>query len=98
RRAGEREIAQLTSAAKEQTEDAERRQRRLDERERLFAEEAEPLAERDRRITGTEADLAERESAILERETSLADTEETRRRELERIPGVTVAVSPPDLT
>ena len=41
----------LTASAKEQAADAERRQHRLDERERLLAEEAERLAERDRRIT-----------------------------------------------
>jgi ribonuclease Y len=90
RRAGEREIAQLTTAAKEQTQDAERRQLRLDERERLFAEEAERLAERDRRITAAEADLSGRESVLVEREAALAESEEHRRRELERIAGLTV--------
>ncbi|WP_373313869.1 ribonuclease Y [Planosporangium flavigriseum] len=89
RRAGEREVAQLTAAAKEQTQDAERRQRRLDERERLLAEEAERLAERDRRITTTEADLSDRETALVEREAVLVEVEEHRRRELERIAGLT---------
>src|SRR6266545_1096448 len=68
RRAGERELAQLTSAAKEQAQDNERRQQRLDERERLLAEEAERLAERDRRITTAESDLAERDASLNERE------------------------------
>jgi ribonuclease Y len=89
RRAGEREIAQLTAAAKEQSQDAERRQRRLDERERLLAEEAERLAERDRRISTTEADQAERESAFGRRELELAEGEEKFRAELERIAGLT---------
>src|SRR5262245_34150835 len=39
RRAGEREIATLTNVAKEQASDAERRQQRLDDRERLLADD-----------------------------------------------------------
>ncbi|MEV4135292.1 ribonuclease Y [Dactylosporangium sp. NPDC049742] len=89
RRAGEREVSQLTAVAKEQSQDAERRQRRLDERERLLAEEAERLAERDRRITGTEADLLEREAAFTRREVEIAAGEERHREELERVAGLT---------
>jgi ribonuclease Y len=89
RRTGEREIAMLTATAREQSADAERRQQRLDERERLFAEEAERLAERDRRITGSEADLADRELGIASREAALTELEEERRRELERVAGLT---------
>ena len=90
RRAGEREIAQLTAAAKEQSQDAERRQRRLDERERLVAEEAERLAERDRRISATETDQVEREASFARREGELAEAEERHRSELERVAGLTV--------
>ncbi|HWH20721.1 MAG TPA: Rnase Y domain-containing protein, partial [Solirubrobacterales bacterium] len=90
RRTGEREIAQLTAAAKEQSQDAERRQRRLDERERLVAEEAERLAERDRRISATETDQLEREASFARREAELAEAEERHRSELERIAGLTV--------
>ncbi|MFL5956174.1 MAG: ribonuclease Y, partial [Solirubrobacterales bacterium] len=97
RRSGEREIAQLTTAAKEQTQDAERRQRRLDERERLLAAEAERLAERDRRITSAEAEIADRENAMIDRESLLADAEEHRRRELERIAGLTVDAAKAEL-
>src|SRR6266542_1286618 len=82
RRAGERELAQLTSAAKEQAQDNERRQQRLDERERLLAEE-------DRRITTAESDLAERDASLNEREIELAEAEEYRLRELERVAGLT---------
>jgi ribonucrease Y len=89
RRTGEREIAMLTATAREQSADAERRQQRLDERERLLVEEAERLAERDRRISAAEVDLAERESALGARELVLADLEDERRRELERIAGLT---------
>jgi ribonuclease Y len=89
RRAGEREVAQLTAAAKEQSQDAERRQRRLDERERLVAEEAERLGERDRRISAAEVDLIEREAGLSRRESELAEVEERHRCELERIAGLT---------
>src|SRR3954470_16673370 len=97
RRAGEREVAQLTTAAKEQTQDAERRQRRLDERERRLAEEAERLAERDRRIAAAETDLSDREGGLAERETALIQAEEARRRELERVAGLTAEIAKTEL-
>jgi ribonuclease Y len=89
RRAGEREVSALTSAAREQAADAERRQRRLDERERLLAEDAERLADRDRRIAASEGDLLEREAVLNTREETLVDAEQRHRRELERIGGLT---------
>jgi len=89
RRTGEREITMLTATAREQSADAERRQHRLDERERLLVEEAERLAERDRRISATELDLGDRETSLGARERTLAELEEDRRRELERIAGLT---------
>jgi len=90
RRAGEREVTTLTAAAREQAADAERRQQRLDERERLMAEQAERLAERDRRIGTSEADLVERDLVLASRELAVAEAEQERRRELERIAGLTV--------
>jgi len=89
RRTGEREIAMLTATAREQSADAERRQHRLDERERLLVEEAERLAERDRRISAAQVNLTERETSLAGREQILAELEEDRRRELERIAGLT---------
>ncbi len=89
RRAGEREIATLTAVAKEQTADAERRQLRLDDRERLLAEEAERLADRDRRLTTAEADLGEREGLVVGREAELATASQVHQRELERVAGLT---------
>src|SRR5256886_1473275 len=89
RRTGEREITMLTATAREQSADAERRQHRLDERERLLVEEAERLAERDRRISATELDLGDRETSLGARERTLTELEEDRRRELERIAGLT---------
>ncbi len=89
RRAGEREIEVLTATVREQIADTERRQKRLDERERLQADESERVAERDRRINASEIELAERDNALGEREALIASAEEARRRELERIAGLT---------
>jgi ribonuclease Y len=97
RRTAEREVAALTAAAREQAADAERRQQRLDERERLLAEEAERLAERDRRLAAAESELIEREAALAGREAAVAEAEEERRRELERIAGLTAEAAKAEL-
>ena len=97
RRAGEREVSTLTAVAKEQTADAERRQQRLDERERLLAEEAERLAERDRRIASAEADQIERESLLGSRESEISSGIEAQRRELERVAGLTAEAAKAEL-
>jgi ribonuclease Y len=97
RRSGEREIGMLTATAREQAADAERRQQRIDERERLLAEEAERQAERDRRINTAEADLMERESAMSLREAEMLAAEEKERRELERVAGLTAEVARTEL-
>ncbi len=89
RRAGEREIEVLTATVREQIADTERRQKRLDERERLQAEESERVAERDRRISASEIELADREAVLVDRELSIATAEDLRRRELERVAGLT---------
>lgn len=103
RRSAEREIGLLTATAKEQAEDAERRAQRLDERERrhaeeaerlaererLHGEEAERLAERDRRIAAAELDLVRWETELTKRSEELDKAEELRRRELERVAGLT---------
>jgi ribonuclease Y len=89
RRAGEREMEVLTATVKEQVADIERRQKRLDERERMQAEDAERQAERDRRIGAAEQELAERETALGLRDAAVAAGEELRRRELERVAGLT---------
>jgi ribonucrease Y len=89
-RSGEREIAVLTATVKEQAAELERRAARIEERERLHTEENDRLAERDRRIAAAEAELAEREAAVVVREAALAEAEELRRRELERVAGLTV--------
>jgi ribonucrease Y len=97
RRAGEREVSTLTAVAKEQTADAERRQQRLDERERLLVEEAERLAERDRRIAAAEADLMDRETMLGTREAELSTGLEAQRREMERIAGLTADAAKAEL-
>jgi ribonucrease Y len=89
RRSVEREIESLTAVAKEQSADAERRQQRLDDRERLLTQDAERIAERDRRIHTAETDLAERDLALTGREAELTAATAGHRRELERIAGLT---------
>jgi ribonuclease Y len=89
RRSGEREVALLNTTAKEHAADVERRAARIDERERQHAEEVARMVEREKRLAAMDIDLAERESALLVRETEIAAAEEKRRRELERIAGLT---------
>ncbi|MFI6759589.1 ribonuclease Y [Micromonospora sp. NPDC050417] len=89
RRSGEREIASLAATTKEQAVEVERRAQRMDERERLHTEEVERLAERERRLTTAAGELTGREGALTVREAALAEAEEQRRREMERIAGLT---------
>ncbi|MEH1125480.1 ribonuclease Y [Micromonospora sp. CPCC 206061] len=97
RRSGEREIAALSETVKEQAAEAERRAARIDERERLHAEQAERLAERERRLATVETELGERDAALAARESALAEAEEARRRELERVAGLTVDAAKSEL-
>jgi ribonuclease Y len=97
RRSGEREIALLVASAKEQAAEVERRAARMDERERLHTEEAERLAERERRLADITAELAEREAALAEREEIVQEAEAVRRRELERIAGLTAEAARAEL-
>jgi conserved hypothetical protein YmdA/YtgF len=97
RRTAEREVETLTRVVRQQSSDAERRQQRLDELERLLAQEAERLAERDRRAISAEAELAQREAALAEREAQLALAVEGHRRELERIAGLTAEAARAEL-
>jgi ribonuclease Y len=97
RRTAEREVETLTRVVRQQSSDAERRQQRLDELERLLAQEAERLAERDRRTVTAEAELAQREAALAEREAQLALAIEQQRRELERIAGLTAEAARAEL-
>ncbi|GIF36114.1 ribonuclease Y [Actinoplanes xinjiangensis] len=90
RRSGEREVALLNATVKEQAAEVERRAARIDERERLHAEEVERLVERERRLAALESDLSKRESALTAREAELAKADEVKRRELERIAGLSV--------
>ncbi|WP_406076985.1 ribonuclease Y [Micromonospora sp. NBC_00858] len=89
RRSGEREVAVLAATTREQAAEVERRAARMDERERLHTEEVERFAERERQLTEARAALAARKSALSQRETDLAEAEELRRRELERVAGLT---------
>ncbi len=97
RRTAEREAASVTTVAREQAADTERRQTRLDERERLLAQEAERLAQRDRRIVAADAELTVRGQALAAREAELATATEGHRRELERIAGLTAEAARAEL-
>jgi ribonuclease Y len=89
RRSGEREVALLNATAKEHAAEVERRAARIDERERLHADEVERLVERERRLAAMDTDLATREAALTVREAELTAAEENRRKELERVAGLT---------
>ncbi|BBH64255.1 ribonuclease Y [Actinoplanes sp. OR16] len=97
RRSGEREIALLNATAKEQAAEVERRAARIDERERLHAEEVERLVERERRLATLESDLTSREATLTKREAEIAKVEETKRRELERIAALTAETARAEL-
>ncbi|NMO54101.1 ribonuclease Y [Actinoplanes sp. TBRC 11911] len=97
RRSGEREVALLNATAKEQSAEVERRAGRIDERERLHADEVERLVERERRVATMEADVTVREAALTTREAALAGAEDDKRRELERIAGLTVEAARAEL-
>jgi ribonuclease Y len=97
RRSGEREIAVLSETVKEQAAEAERRAARIDERERLHTEQAERLAERERRLATVETELGERDTALATRESALTEAEDGRRRELERVAGLTVDAAKSEL-
>ncbi len=87
----------LAATAKEQAAEVERRAARMDERERLHSEEVERLAEREQRLAAATADLAAREAALVERELKLVEAEERRRRELERVAGLTAEAARTEL-
>lgn len=89
RRSGEREAAVLAATTREQAAEVERRAARMDDRERLHSEEVERLAERDRQLGAVNAALEVRESALAERDRELEQAEQQRRRELERVAGLT---------
>ena len=89
RRSGEREVALLNTTAKEQAAEVERRAARIDERERLHADEVERLVQRERRLGAMDADLTAREGTLTRRESELTAGEEAHRKELQRIAGLT---------
>ncbi|AEV88050.1 ribonuclease Y [Actinoplanes sp. SE50] len=97
RRSGEREIALLNATVKEQAAEVERRAARIDERERLHGEEVERLVERERRLVALESELAKREATLKARETEVEAAENTKRRELERIAGLTTETAKGEL-
>ncbi|GAA2622249.1 ribonuclease Y [Paractinoplanes durhamensis] len=97
RRSGEREVALVNATAKEQAAEVERRAARIDERERLHADEVERLVERERRLATQDVDLGVRENALTAKEAELAKVEEQKRRELERIASLTAEAARTEL-
>ncbi|XVV17798.1 ribonuclease Y [Actinoplanes sp. CA-131856] len=97
RRSGEREVALLNATAKEHAAEVERRAARIDERERLHADEVERLVERERRLASMDTDLSSREAALSVKEAELAGAEEERRRELERVAALTAEAARAEL-
>jgi ribonucrease Y len=97
RRSGEREVALLNATVKEQSVEVERRASRIDERERLHAEEVERLVERERRLAAMDADLSGREASLASREAELAAADQEKRKELERVAGLTAETARSEL-
>jgi ribonucrease Y len=97
RRSGEREVALLTSTTKEHAADVERREKRLDARERRYAEETELLAERERRVSAAEKELAAQGAALAAQQEALQEAEQEQQRELERLAGLTAETARSEL-
>jgi ribonucrease Y len=89
RRSGEREASLLAATTRDQAAEFERRAQRMDERERRHTEEVERQADREHQMATAMAALNAREAALKKREADLAQAEEQRRRELERVAGLT---------
>jgi ribonuclease Y len=75
--------------AQRRTEEAERREARLHEREDRLDTELGRVAQREEALIGREAGLAERQDRLDRREAELAEAEQERSAELERIAGLT---------
>lgn len=89
RRSGEREVAVLSATARDHAADVERRERRLDQRERQQLEEVARLDDRERRLAAAEAELANQSATVAAQQAALAEAEAGRLRELERVAGLT---------
>ncbi|WP_067504969.1 ribonuclease Y [Actinoplanes sp. TFC3] len=89
RRSGEREVALLNTTVKEQAAEVERRAARIDERERLHAEEVERLVDRERRLAKRDAELADRETKLAEKEIQNEEAGQQHKKELERVANLT---------
>jgi ribonuclease Y len=97
RRSGEREVALLAAATKEQAAELERRERRLEEHERRNAQETERLAERERRLAAAEHELAVQGATMAAQQAALDEAEQRQRRELERIAGLSTEAARAEL-
>jgi ribonuclease Y len=97
RRSGEREIAVLAATTREHAADLDRREKRIDERERRHAGELERLLERERRLDTAETELARQAAAVAQQQAGLAEAEQLRLRELERVAGLSAEAARTEL-
>jgi ribonuclease Y len=97
RRGAEREVAALQASTREHAADLERREKRVDDRERLHTEEVERIAAREQRLAAAEAELTEREVALAGGWEALAGERDRQRVELERVSGLTAEAAKAEL-
>jgi ribonucrease Y len=91
RRAAEEEVHGLRAEARALKEEMHELKTDLERREQRLAEREERLDAEQRRVEARDRELGEHEQALERRKSELADLETDRRRELERVAGLTAA-------
>ncbi|MBV9291272.1 MAG: DUF3552 domain-containing protein, partial [Frankiales bacterium] len=91
RQSAESELASLRSEARTLKEEIHELKSDLERREQRIVEREERIDAEQRRVEARDRELAEHEQALERRKAELADVEEERRRELERVAGLTAA-------
>ncbi|HET7529725.1 MAG TPA: ribonuclease Y [Mycobacteriales bacterium] len=91
RRAAEEEVHGLRAEARALKDEMHELKADLERREQRLAEREERLDAEQRRVEARDRELAEHEQALERRKSELADLEADRRRELERVAGLTAA-------
>jgi ribonuclease Y len=91
RRVAEQEVHALKEEARAVKDEMHELKADLERREQRLVEREERLDAEQRRVEARDRELAEHEAALERRVTELAQAEEDRRRELERVAGLTAA-------
>ena len=91
RRAAEHEVHALKEEARSVRDEMHDLKADLERREQRLVEREERLDGEQRRVEGRDRDLAEHEAALERRRVALEEAEDLRRRELERVAGLTAA-------